>query len=327
MINNWGIDNVEFTKIQGTGNDFIIIDNRKYSLTIEEISVLAKNICRRKYSIGADGLISIEYPSDNADFKMNFFNSDGSMAEMCGNGARCAARYVYENKKSSDLKKNQNELQTISNALQTNYCEKMLIEAGSGIVPAWRIDKRKYKISLNNPTLISLENKINIDGTEINYSYVELGNPGLPHVAIKYKNLINIKNCDILDIARKIRENKIFNKGSNVSFYDIIDNSKLPMNNTRYEQDTVIIRTYERGVENFTLACGTAAGAVATVIRLKNEISQNNIRLISEGGELNVEINKTDENTIKGIFLIGDTNIVAIGKIIDEDLEEKTWIK
>ena len=319
---------MEFTKIQGTGNDFIIIDNRKYSLTIEEISVLAKNICRRKYSIGADGLISIEYPSGNADFKMNFFNSDGSIAEMCGNGARCAARYVYENKKSSDLQKNQNDLQEKSNALQINHCEKMLIEAGSGIVPAWRVDKRKYKISLNNPTLINLKNKINIDGTEIDYSYVELGDPGLPHVAIRYKNLINVKNCDILDLARKIRENKIFNKGSNVSFYDIIDNySKFPDNNEIHEQAAVIIRTYERGVENFTLACGTAAGAVATVITLKNEISKNNIRLISEGGELDVEINKTDENIIKDIFLIGDTNIVAIGKIIDENLEEKTWRK
>lgn len=319
---------MEFTKIQGTGNDFIIIDNRKYSLTIEEISALAKNICRRKYSIGADGLISIEYPSKNTDFKMNFFNSDGSMAEMCGNGARCAARYVYENKKLSDLRKNQSELQEILNTLQTNHCEKMLIEAGSGIVPAWRIDKRRYKISLNNPTLINLENKINIDGTEIDYSYVELGNPGLPHVAIRYKNLINVKNCDIVDLARKIRENKIFNKGSNVSFYDIIDDySEFPVSKEAHEQVAVILRTYERGVENFTLACGTAAGAVATVITLKNKISQNNIRLISEGGELNVEINKTDENIIEDIFLIGDTNIVAIGKIIDEDLEEKTWIK
>lgn len=319
---------MEFTKIQGTGNDFIIIDNRKYSLTIEEISILAKNICRRKYSIGADGLISIEYPSGNADFKMNFFNLDGSIAEMCGNGARCAARYVYENKKSRDLQKNQNELQEISNSLQINPYEKILIEAGSGIVPAWRIDRRKYKISLNNPTLISLENKINIDETEIDYSYVELGDPGLPHVAIRYKNLINVKNCDIVDLARKIRENKIFNKGSNVSFYDIIDNySEFPVSKETHEQAAVIIRTYERGVENFTLACGTAAGAVATVITLKNEISQNNIRLISEGGELDVEISKTEEDIIKDIFLIGDTNIVAIGKIIDENLEEKTWIK
>lgn len=305
---------MEFTKIQGTGNDFIIIDNRKYSLTIENISVLAKNICKRKYSIGADGLISIEHPSDNADFKMNFFNSDGSMAEMCGNGARCAARYFYENK--------------ISNVLQTNCYEKILIEAGSGMVPAWRVDKRKYKIRLNNPTLISLENKINIDCTEIDYSYVELGNPGLPHVAIRYKNLINIENCDILDLARKIRENKIFNNGTNVSFYDIIDScSKSLVSNTIYEKDTVIIRTYERGIEDFTLACGTAASAVATIIILKNELYQKSIRLIPEGGELNVEINKTDENIIKDIFLIGDTNIIAIGKIIDEDLEEKIWIK
>ena len=294
---------MEFTKIQGTGNDFIIIDNRKYALTLEELSTLAKNICKRKYSIGADGLIAIEYPSKDADFKMNFFNSDGSIAEMCGNGARCAARYYNESK---DIQSN----------------NRILIEAKSGVVSAWRIDRRKYKIKLNNPTLIKLDEKLNINGINIDYSYVELGYPGLPHVAVRYKNLINVEKCDILDIAQKIRHYKIFNNGTNVSFYDIIDDSTKTYD-IKLDKDSVIIRTYERGVENFTLACGTAAGAVATVISLKNELPQKIIKLISEGGELNVEINKIDKNNIEDIFLIGDTNIIATGIIKDENLEEK----
>lgn len=298
---------MEFTKIQGTGNDFIFIDNRKYFLTKEKISILAKHICKRKYSIGADGLIAIEDSYSNADVKMNFFNSDGSMAEMCGNGARCIARYVYEDR--------------LLESLGENKLEEVIIESTSGIVPAWRVDERKYKIRLNEPTLIDLDNTINIDGNEIKYSYVELGNPGLPHVAINHKNLNNIEKYDILDLARKIRGDKRFIKGSNVSFYDIIDdNIEHNINNTSYEPGDVIIKTYERGVENFTLACGTAAGAIAAVISLKNELPQKSINLISEGGKLSVEIDKSDENNIENIYLIGDTNIVASGLILDEDL-------
>lgn len=300
---------MEFTKIQGTGNDFIIIDNTKIGLSESKLSILASRVCKRKYSIGADGFIAIEHSNSNADFRMNFYNSDGSMAEMCGNGARCVARYAYENKIAG---------------------ERMLIETVSGNIYAWRIDKRTYKVKLNNPTLIYLENKINIDDTEFDYSYIELGNPGLPHVVIKYKGLNNTDNCDILELARKIRENKRFVKGSNVSFYDIISGTSIKIEDGYLEDsvhrdhdiidNSVVIRTYERGVENFTLACGTAAGAAAAVISLKKELPQNNIKLISDGGELTVEIDKSDKNIIENIYLIGDTNIVATGKITDEDL-------
>lgn len=277
---------MEFTKIQGTGNDFIVLDNTKIGLYEYKLSSLAKRICKRKYSIGADGLIVIEHANSNADFRMNFYNADGSMAEMCGNGARCVARYAYENRIA---------------------WENMNIETMSGNVSAWRIDKRTYKIRLNNPSLIYLDNKINIDNIDYDYSYIELGNPGLPHVVIRYKGLNNIENCGILELARKIREDKTFIKGSNVSFYDIID-------------DSVVIRTYERGVERFTLSCGTAAGATGAILSLKNEIPHKSIRIIPEGGELTVHIDKSSKNTIENIYLIGDTNIVATGKIIDEDL-------
>ena len=277
---------MEFTKIQGTGNDFIVIDNTKIGLSESKLSNLAKRICKRKYSIGADGLIVLEHANGNADFRMNYYNADGSMAEMCGNGARCVARYAYENRIA---------------------WENMVIETVSGNISVWRIDKRTYKVKLNNPTLIYLENKINIDNVEYDYSYIELGNPGLPHVVIKYKGLKNIDIYDILELAKKIREDKKFIKGSNVSFYDIID-------------DSVVIRTYERGVENFTLSCGTAAGATGAVISLKNELPHKSLKLMSKGGELTVQIDKSDKNIIENMYLIGDTNIVATGKIIDEDL-------
>ena len=277
---------MEFTKIQGTGNDFIIIDNTKVGLPEYKLSSLAKRLCKRKFSIGADGLIVIEHATNNADFKMSCFNTDGSMAEMCGNGAICVARYAFENRIA---------------------WENMVIQTTAGDVQAWRLDKRTYKVKLNNPSIIELENMIYIDDVNYEYSYIELGNPGVPHAIILYKGLNDTSNSDIYDLARKIRGNKRFIKGTNVTFYDIIN-------------ENVIIRTFERGVENFTLACGTAAGSTAFVISLKNLLSNKCINLLTEGGELKVQIDKNNKNIIENIYLIGDTNIVAIGKVIDEDL-------
>ena len=277
---------MDFTKIHGTGNDFIIINNTKVGLSDTMLVNFARRICKRKYSIGADGIIVIEHATSNADFRVDFYDTAGSVAQICSNGVRCAARYAYEN---------------------LIAWENMNIETIAGNVYAWRIDKRTYKVKLNNPSIINLENKITIDSIEYDYSYIELGNPGLPHVVIRYKGLYNINNCDIVKLARKLIGAERFITGSKVSFYDIMD-------------DNVVIRTYERGVEDLTLACGSAAGATAVVISLKNELPHKSIKFMSEGGELTVQIDKSNKNIIENIYLIGDTNIVATGKIVDEDL-------
>lgn len=278
---------MEFTKIQGVGNDFITIDNMNLKLPLSKIPSIAKKLCERRVSIGADGLMVVDYPEGDADFKMRFYNSDGSIGEMCGNGARCIARYAYINKIAG---------------------KSMRFETLAGLVTAEILDKRQVKVRLNDPEVIKLDLIIEIEGKSYECSYIELGNPGLPHLVVKYPGLASTEQNQILDIAIKLRYYKDFPKGANVNFYDIVDNS------------TAIIKTFERGVEDFTLACGTGAGSTAVAIVLKNYIKNNKVKILVPGGELFIEVEKSGEKIDK-LFLIGDTNIIAIGKVMDEDLD------
>jgi len=278
---------MEFTKIQGAGNDFIVINNMKLKLPLNKIPEIAKRLCTRKVSIGADGFIAVDFPEGDADFKMRFYNSDGSIGEMCGNGARCIARYAYKNNISGKC---------------------MEFETLAGVVKAEILEGRLVKIQLNNPEKIILDSNVEIDGEEYECSYIELGNPGIPHAVVKIKGLENINVSEIFDIGRKIRFYKDFPKGANVNFFDILDDT------------TAIVKTYERGVENFTLACGTGSGSTAVALLLKGYVNNNKIKIVVPGGELFIEVERV-EDKIKKLFLIGDTNIVAIGEVIDEDLK------
>ena len=231
--------------------------------SFEKFSDIAINLCERHLGIGADGLMVVEKSSDNnADYKMIFYNSDGSIGEMCGNGARCICRYGYENK----LCKN--------DSLQ-------IIETKAGKVKGERIDDSLYKIRLNDPSNI----KLDICVCGMNLSYIELGNPGIPHAVIEVKNLREkIKNSEeklkLFDLGRKLRYAKEFPKGANINFYDIEDK------NTIYEL------TYERGVEDFTYACGTGTGSVVTILNMKKLVSNKNVQVMMKGGVLNIDINK-----------------------------------
>jgi diaminopimelate epimerase len=279
-------ETVEFTKIQGLGNDFIIINNMQLNLPIQKFSNIAKRLCRRRVSIGADGLIIVDYADGNADFKMHFINSDGSIGEMCGNGARCIARYAYLNNLAP---------------------KKMTFETLAGLVTAEILDNRLVKVRLNNPEIIKLELDITIDEKVYKCSYIELGNPGLPHLIVNYPGLINIQEPEIFELGKMLRFHEEFPKGANVNFYDILD------------MDKVVVKTYERGVEGFTLACGTGAGSTVAALILKNEIKSNKVKVLVPGGELLIEVEKNEE-TIEKLYLVGDTNIIAVGQIFDEDL-------
>lgn len=277
---------MEFTKIQGTGNDFIIINNMKLKLSLDKIPEIARKLCKRKVSIGANGFMVVDFPEGNADFKMRFYNSDGSLGEMCGNGARCIARYAFINK--------------IAN-------KNMKFETGAGIVFAEITEGRMVKVLLNRPEKIILNSDVEIDGNKYECSYVELGNPGIPHAVVKYNGLKNTNENEIFDLGRKIRFYKGFTKGANANFFDIIDDT------------TAIVKTYERGVEDFTLACGTGSGSVAVALILKGYLKENKVKVVVPGGELFIEVERVGENVEK-LFLIGDTNIIATGEIMDEDL-------
>lgn len=276
---------MEFYKMQGAGNDFIIINNMKLNIPIDKLSAIAKRLCQRKVSIGADGFMVVDYPEVDADFKMRFYNRDGSLGEMCGNGARCISRYAYINKIAG---------------------EKMTFETGAGIVNAEILEGRLVKVLLNNPEMVQLYNDIEIDGINYECSYIELGNPGLPHAVVKY-GLQQPDENKLRETGIRIRNYEGFPKGANVNFFEVLD------------ENTALIKTYERGVEDFTLACGTGSASTAAALILKGYLKGNTVKMINDGGELFIEVEKTGCK-INKLYLIGTTNIVAIGKVMDEEL-------
>ena len=279
---------MKFTKMQGAGNDFIIINNMEEKLPVEKLGTLAKRICTRRLSIGADGLMVVDAPTEGGDYKMRFYNADGSLGEMCGNGARCIARYGYENGLAGITQR---------------------VETTAGLVIGERIDERQYRIRLNDISKINIDEKITVDGIERTYSYVELGNPGLPHVVMEIPGLSTMDKEELRLLGKELRYSEKFPKGANVNFYEITG------------EDTLVELTYERGVEDFTMACGTGTGSVAAVLTEKNLVSGNDVRVSVPGGELFITIKKDSESgRTKDIFLTGPTNIVAEGVVTDEDL-------
>lgn len=284
---------MRFTKMHGAGNDFIIINNINEGIPIDDLGDAAEAVCRRCLSIGADGFIAVDRPESGGDFKMYFFNADGTMAEMCGNGARCIARYGYEN--------------GLSGAEQ-------IIETTSGMVYGQRESENLYRIKLNNVTKLEQDCSLDIDGKTYQYSYVELGNPGLPHMvtevpqsrpiagSVSTKGLENPDRAGLCELGRKMRSHPAFVKGTNVNFYEVIGENELKL------------LTYERGVEDFTLACGTGAGATVASLTLAGRVNGNNTKINVPGGELFVTaINNGGK--IEELFLTGPTCVVAVGEL------------
>ncbi|WP_312812718.1 diaminopimelate epimerase [Sedimentibacter sp.] len=276
---------MDFYKMQGTGNDFIIINNMKLNIPVYKLPSIAKKLCKRKLSIGADGFMVVDYPEGDADFKMRFYNRDGSEGEMCGNGARCISRYAYVNNLAG---------------------KKMTFETGAGIIHSEVIEGRLVKVLLNKPEVIKLDNDIEIDGIKYECSYIELGNPGLPHAVVKY-NLQHADESKLREAGKKIRYYEGFSKGANVNFFEVTD------------KNSALVKTYERGVEDFTLACGTGSASTAVALMLKGYLTGDRAKIAVDGGELFVEVERTNNNVDK-LWLIGTTNIVAIGEVKDEDL-------
>lgn len=295
--------------MNGAGNDFIFINNFEEKLNLDILPDLARKLCDRKTGIknneandgglagadgssriGADGMMVIDQADGDADFKMRFYNSDGSIGEMCGNGARCTCRYGYEHGFSG-------ETQTI--------------ETVAGIVTGERIDESLYKIKLNNPSRFDLDYPIEIDGVRYECSYVELGNPGIPHAVIPYKNLKDEDEDRLRELGRKIRYSEAFYKGVNVNFYEVIGNGeKSCKSGTGSGRPYIYERTYERGVEDMTLACGTGTASTVLVLTEKGIVDGRNVHVNMRGGELIIDWNKKD------LYLTGPTEIEYV-KISD----------
>ena len=272
--------------MNGAGNDFVVLNNLEERLDPALFPQIARTLCERHLSIGADGLMVVDAPTADGDYKMRFYNSDGSVGEMCGNGARCICRYGFENGLAG-------ETQTV--------------ETTAGAVTGTRIDRRLYRIRLNDPTTVKLDAPVEVDGVRYPCAYVELGDPGIPHAVVPYANLRQADESELRELGRAIRWHSGFPKGANVNFYELTG------------EDTVYERTFERGVEDFTYACGTGTGSVVAVLTLQGKVSGQSVQVDMTGGRLTVDAERV-HSRIASLFLTGPTNIVCKGEVTDEDL-------
>ena len=275
---------MKFWKMNGAGNDFIIVNNMEEKVPVEKYPDLIRLLCERHMSIGADGFMVVE-KSDKADYKMLFYNSDGSVGEMCGNGARCICRYGYENGLAG---------------------ETQVIETTAGIVKGQRISQRLYKVRLNDPSVLERRD-IEVDDVTYECYYVELGDPGIPHAVVPIKDLKHYDEAKLFDLGRKMRYHEKFPKGANVNFFEIIG------------EDHLFERTWERGVEDFTYACGTGTGSVVATMTLLGKVSGSGVKVDMTGGQLVIDVERTGDR-IDNLYLTGPTNIVIKGEVTDEDM-------
>jgi len=252
-----------FYKYQGAGNDFVMLDNRLGTHSLNKTQIA--HICDRRFGVGSDGLILLEN-SDSTDFKMRYYNADGALGSMCGNGGRCVVAFA----KRLNL-----------------FSESCIFEAFDGLHKAVVLDNGTVSLEMSDVTEISIHNK--------NY----LLDTGSPHLVCFVDA---VKSISIKEEGAEIRYSKDFNKqGVNVNFAQL-NNGEL------------VIRTYERGVEDETLACGTGATATAIAAFYSGLITANSIKLKALGGDLQVSFTKT-KNVFTNVKLVGGAEFVFKGNI------------
>ena len=278
---------MRFWKMNGAGNDFLIVDDRQNAVPDERWPDIVRTLCQRHLSIGADGFMVVKKPTDGGDYKMLFFNSDGSMGEMCGNGARCICRYGLENGLAGRVQR---------------------VETTAGLVTGWQVDRQRYRVRLNDPCNIRLHDRMEAVGTIYDCADLELGDPGIPHAVVPIRGLQDYDTQTLRRLGRRLRYDPAFPKGANVNFYELIGPNHV------YE------RTYERGVEDFTYACGTGTGSVVTVLTLLGKVSGKNVQVDMTGGRLVIDVERDGAGRITDLYLTGPTNVVCKGEITDETL-------
>lgn len=263
---------LNFTKMNGAGNDFVLMDNRNGSLNLDAKTI--EKICDRHRGVGADGLLLVEPAANGADFRMRYYNSDGGEAEMCGNGARCFARYATR----------------LTGAKGT-----VSFETQAGVISA-EFPGDLVRINMSTPKDLRLNDSVPVLGETLTIHSV---NTGVPHAVIFVDDL---DGADVQRIGRAIRYHEHFApKGTNVNFVKIID------------ANTISIRTYERGVEGETLACGTGMVACALVFHELHGASQP-VGVHVKGGEL-LKVGFEKADGYKNVTLTGPADFVFDGSI------------
>jgi diaminopimelate epimerase len=264
------IEQCEFYKMTGGGNDFILIDNREGKIDADALRPSVPRICRRRFSVGADGLIILEH-STKAHFRWRFFNADGSEPEMCGNGGRCAARLAH---------------------LLGMAPADLSFETKAGLIRA-RVKGRVVKLILTPPSDIRLGITLSIGDEEVSVDFV---NTGVPHAVILASDLHKV---DVVGLGRQIRQHEAFQPaGTNVDFISV-DNGR------------VAIRTYERGVEGETMACGTGAVAAAIIAGVRGLASSPTTVIPPSGEPLTIYSEGTGK--IKEVSLEGEVRMIYHG--------------
>ena len=278
---------IKFTKMHGLGNDYVYIDaiNQK----IENESSLAKFVSNRHFGIGSDGLILI-CKSDSADFKMRMFNSDGSEAEMCGNGIRCVGKFVYD-KGLTD--------KTIVKIETLAGIKTLVLNTKDGKVETARVDKGEPILEAEKIPVISKEQpvknlELEAENKKFKFTCVSMGNPHAITI------VENTKEFDVEKYGKILEVDKAFPKKANIEFAQIIDKENIKM------------RVWERGAGE-TLACGTGACATAVACNLKGLTGRKvNIELL--GGTLNIEWNEKDNH----VYMTGPAVTVFDGELYEE---------
>ncbi len=267
------------------GNDFILID-KVFNPEFIPSNKLIQQFCDRRFGIGADGVLIFD-KSKIYDFSMDYFNADGTTGALCGNGARCVLKYAAINKKVKT-----------DNILFEFHGEKY-----SGLI----LNDGLVTFNLNKPKEIKLDMRMVIDGKDFVVNYVDVGTPHVVIVVNEIKDLfdfdLNIENIPVEILGKKIRYAKqYFINGTNVNFIDI---------NQKY----ITIRTYERGVESETLACGTGSVSAAIIANLKYNVKLP-VDLLTRSGEILTVDFLYENKKVKNMSLTGGVKIVYTGEIL-----------
>jgi diaminopimelate epimerase len=281
---------INFSKLNGQGNDFIIIEDLKDNLKLKKKDII--KFCDRRFGVGADGLILIK-KSDVADFKMDYFNSDGSPAEMCGNGIRCMARYINDNdlKKENILKiETLAGIRVINTSLENTrfYAE---VNMGKPFFDPLEVplnDSFKGREAL-------LEYPVEVGDRNFNINCVSIGNP---HCVVILKENDDLETFNLKKYGEKLENHDFFPRKTNVEFIKIKSDEEISM------------RVWERGAGE-TLACGTGACASAVACMKLKKISSQRVKVFLPGGILEIfwDVNNTGD-----IFLKGEVNYVFDGR-------------
>lgn len=265
---------LKFWKMNGAGNDFVMLDNRTQSVHLDKEAIA--RLCDRHRGVGADGLLLVEPPANGGDFKMRYHNADGGEAEMCGNGARCFARYV--------------------NRLHEDTLKALKFETLAGMISA-EFPGDQVRINMSEPHSLKLNQTLPVEGVELTVHSV---NTGVPHAVVFVEDL---ENTNVHGLGAGLRYHSAFApKGTNANFVKVTG------------PNSISIRTYERGVEGETLACGTGMVACALIAQELHGFTSPVSVLVRGGDTLQIGFEKTADG-YRNVTLHGPADFVFEGTV------------